>query len=91
LCFIKSGIRFGFDTLTQNQISDKQILNISLKFSAKISSEPILPTLNKDVVQALATHAQQIAKVALDQIGAGLSLVNDVKVSKLFTFIYYND
>jgi cation transport regulator ChaB len=37
--------------------------------------------LNKEIIQALANHAQQIAKHALNQAGAGVSLVTDVKVS----------
>ena len=38
------------------------------------------PILNKQILQALINHAQQIAKLALEANGAGRDLVKDVKV-----------
>lgn len=43
------------------------------------------PILNKQILQALINHAQQIAKLALEANGAGRDLVKDVKV------IFYNN
>ena len=44
------------------------------------SHADIAQPLNKEIIQALAIHAKQIAKAALSQEGAGVNLVDDVKV-----------
>ena len=38
------------------------------------------PILNKQVLDALQMHAQNMAKIALDSNGSGMDLVKDIKV-----------
>ena len=52
----------------------EEILNTEKK------TEKEEPILNKQVLDALQMHAQNMAKIALDSNGSGMDLVKDIKV-----------
>jgi hypothetical protein len=45
------------------------------------------PIINQDVIEALGNHAQQVAKLVLDQQGAGHILEDDIKVKPQFSLL----
>ena len=69
------------EIVTEQQIAAKKAADEILDADGKKAEEPIL---NKQILEALTNHAQQMAKIALDTHGSGFDLVKDIKVKKDF-------
>lgn len=52
-------------------------------------SNAYVPIINKNLIKALISHAQKIAKLALEADGSGSDLAKDVEVSKNFIFLHF--